>query len=319
MKYSDSFGKEFGKKSSKILLGTAYFGDTISKVEAFAMMDAYYELGGRHIDTAHLYADGESEKVVGKWLKDRKPADMFVSTKGGYYEPDLKELPRINEKEIRSDLEKSLNALGVPQIEFYWLHRDDENTPVSEIIELMNHLVEEGKIKKFGASNWRSERIFLANEYAKENNLMGFSASQIRFNPAYCLGERGGLVGMDAKEFSFYRQNNMPVVAYSSQAKGFFSKMAEQGEDSLSEKAKKRYFCEENLRRLEIIKKIAKMHHCSVASAVCGVLCSISEVDVFPVIGGRTVSQIADSMPGADITVSSEEIRELLEKSIYEI
>ncbi len=318
MKYSDSFGIEFGKKSSKILLGTAYFGDTISEAEAFSMMDAYYELGGRHIDTARLYANGEAEKVVGKWLKDRKPADIFVSTKGGYYEPDLKELPRINETEIRSDLEKSQHALGVSQIEFYWLHRDDENTPVSEIIELMNRLVQEGKIKKFGASNWRSERIFLANKYAKENKLMGFSASQIRFNPAYCLGERGGLVGMDAHEFAFYRQNNMPVVAYSSQAKGFFSKMAEQGEDALSEKAKKRYFCEENLRRLEMIKNIAKKHHCSVASAVCGVLCSISEVDVFPVIGGRTVSQIADSMPGADVTVSSEEIRELLEKSIYE-
>ncbi len=312
MKYSDSFGKEFGKKSSKILLGTAYFGDTISEAEAFAMMDAYYQLGGRHIDAARLYADGESEKVIGKWLAERKPADIFVSTKGGYYDMDAGEAPRVNEEEVRSDLEKSLGALGLSHIEFYWLHRDDENTPVSEIIEFMNRLVNEGKIKKFGASNWYSVRIQMANQYAKEKGLMGFSASQIRFNPAYCIGERTGLVGMDANEFSFYKQNNMPVVAYSSQAKGFFSKMAEQGEDALSEKAKKRYLCEENLRRLEMIKKIAEKHQCSVASAVCGVLCSIPEVEVFPVIGGRNVSQITDSMQGADVTVSSEEIKELL-------
>ena len=306
MKYSDSFGKEFTKMSSKILLGTAYFGDTISEDESFAIMDAYYEMGGRHIDTARLYADGESEKVVGKWLADRKPADLFVSTKGGYYEPDLGETPRINEADLRSDLEKSLSALGLDCIEFYWIHRDDETVPVSEIIDWMNRFVKEGKIKKFGASNWRSERISLANKYAKENGLLGFSASQIRFNPAYCLGEQGGLVGMDSEEFEFYKNNPMPVVAYSSQAKGFFSKMAEQGESALSEKAKKRYLCEENLRRLEIIKKLSFDLNCSVASVVCGILCSIPEVDVFPIIGGRNVSQIADSMGGSDIEIPSD-------------
>lgn len=312
MKYSNSFGK----KSSKILLGTAYFGDTISEEEAFAIMDAYYEMGGRHLDTARLYANGEAEKVVGKWLESRKPADIFISTKGGYYEPDLGEKPRINEKDIRYDLEQSLSALGLKNIEFYWLHRDDENVPVSEIIDLMNSLVKEGKIKQFGASNWRSERIGEANKYAKEKGFLGFSASQIRFNPAYCIGERGGLVGMDAHEFSFYKNNSMPVVAYSSQAKGFFSKMAEQGEEALSEKAKKRYLCDENLRRLEIIKQIATDCNCSVASVVCGLLCSIPEVDVFPVIGGRNVSQITDSMNGADITIPSDAIKSVLD-SIY--
>ncbi len=313
MKYSDSFGK----KSSKILLGTAYFGDTISEDEAFAIMDAYYELGGRHLDTACLYANGEAEKVVGKWLAKRKPADIFVSTKGGYYEPDLGETPRINENDIRSDLEKSLEALGLESIEFYWLHRDDENVSVSGIIDLMNALVKEGKIKKFGASNWRSERISLANKYAKENGLMGFSASQLRFNPAYCLGERGGLVGMDAKEFAFYKNSSMPVVAYSSQAKGFFSKMAEQGEDALSEKAKKRYLCDENLRRLQIIKQLATDSDCSVASVVCGILCSVPEIDVFPIIGGRNVSQITDSMGGSDLDISADAVKKVL-CSIYE-
>lgn len=115
----------------------------------------------------------------------------------------------------------------------------------------MNDLVKSGKIVKFGASNWRAERIDAANKYAEKNSLMGFSASQIRFNPAYCLGERTGLVGMDAEEFNFYKKKNMSVVAYSSQAKGFFSKMAEIGESALSEKVKKRYLCEENLNRLE--------------------------------------------------------------------
>ena len=309
MKYSDSFGK----RSSKIILGTGYFGDGITEEESFRIMDTYYELGGRHIDTARLYADGESEKVVGRWLKDRKPADIFVSTKGGFYDVDACEKPRLNEADIRGDLEQSLAALELDCVDFYWLHRDDESIPASQIIDYMNALLQEGKFKKFGASNWRSERIEQANRYAKENDLTGFSASQIRFNPAYCLGERGGLVGMDAKEFAFYQNNSMPVAAYSSQAKGFFSKMAEFGESGLSEKAKKRYLCEENIRRTEIIKQLAKEHNCSLASVVCAILCSVAEFDVFPIIGGRNVMQILDSLQGADVEISSEMVKTFMD------
>ena len=312
MRYSDSFGI----RSSKILLGTAYFGDGISKAEAYCMMDKFREMGGTHIDTARLYADGRAEEIVGQWLKDRAAGEMFVSTKGGYYDMDAKETPRLSESELRADLEKSLAALGIDCVEFYWLHRDDENTPVGAIIEIMNNFVKEGKIKRFGASNWSSQRIAEANIWAKEKGLLGFSASQIRFNPAVCLGERGGLVGMDDKEFNFYKENNMTVAAYSSQAKGFFSKMAEQGEIALSEKAKKRYLCDENIRRLGIIKEISKRYNCSIAATVCGALCSLDCPDTFPIIGGSRVEQIEDSMQGADIVLEKEELRELFKFDI---
>ncbi len=312
MRYSDSFGK----RSSKILLGTAYFGDGISKAEAYCLMDKFREMGGTHIDTARLYAAGRAEEIVGQWVKDRDAGEMFVSTKGGYYDPDAGETPRLFERELRTDLEKSLEALGVDCVEFYWLHRDDENIPAGVIIETMNNFVKEGKIKRFGASNWSSQRIAEANIWAKEKGVLGFSASQIRFNPAVCLGERGGLVGMDDNEFNFYKETNIPVAAYSSQAKGFFSKMAEQGESALSEKAKKRYLCDENIRRLGIIKELSKKYDCSVAAAVCGALCSLDCPDVFPIIGGSRVEQITDSIQGADIVLEKEELRELFKFDI---
>ncbi len=312
MRYSDGFGK----RSSKILLGTAYFGDGISKAEAYCLMDKFREMGGTHIDTARLYADGRAEEIVGQWVKDRDAREMFVSTKGGYYDQDAYETPRLSERELRTDLEKSLAALGVDCIEFYWLHRDDENTPAGVIVETMNDFVKEGKIKRFGASNWSSQRIAEANAYAKEKGILGFCASQIRFNPAICLGERGGLVGMDEKEFNFYKETNMPVAAYSSQAKGFFSKMAEQGESALSEKAKKRYLCEENIRRLGVMQELSKKYNCSIAATVCGALCSLDCPDVFPIIGGSRVEQIADSMQGADVVLDKEELRELFKFDI---
>ena len=230
MRYSNSFGE----KASKMFLGTAYFGDGISQEDAYDIMDKFREKGGTHIDTARLYAKGISEEIVGKWIKDRNASEMHIFTKGGYYEPDAGEVSRVTPKDIAADLEKSLKALDTDSIEFYWLHRDDRVIEPGEIAELMNSLVKDGKIRKFGASNWQSDRIKAVNEYAQKHSLMGFSASQIRFNPAYCLGERGGLVGMDKGEFEFYKKAGMPVVAYSSQAKGFFSKIAEQGIDALS-------------------------------------------------------------------------------------
>lgn len=312
MRYSDVFGFN----SSRILLGTCYFGDGISEADAFRIMDRFWEMGGTHIDTARLYADGVSEEIVGRWFRDRKPEGVFVATKGAYYDFDAGERPRLEETDIRSDVEKSLSALDFDVIDFYWLHRDNMNTPAGQIIEIMDKLVKEGKIKKFGASNWTAQRIAEANDYAEKHSLTGFSASQIRFNPAYCVGERGGLVGMDETEFKFYKSTKMPVAAYSAQAKGFFSQLAEKGEEALSEKARKRYYCAENLERLEVIKALADKNHCSVASLICGALCSFVKPEVFPIIGGRTLLQIEDSLKGADVVLSEEELEGIFKLEI---
>ncbi len=307
MKYSNAFVKN----SSRILLGTAYFGDGISKEEAFALMDSFYERGGTHIDTARLYADGRAEEIVCAWLKSRRPSGVVVSTKGGYPTSDAPDRVRIDERELRHDLEKSLKALDTDCIDFYWLHRDDETIPVSQTVEMLNALVREGKIKAFGASNWTSARIAEAQAYAKAHSLIPFSASQIRFNPAFVITERAGLVGMDETEFLYYKKTSMPVVAYSSQAKGFFSKMAEVGESALSEKAKLRYLCRENIERLETIKLLSRKYDCSVASVICGALSSFKVPEVFPVVGCSRLSQLTDSMNGADITLTPDELEKM--------
>ncbi len=312
MRYSDCLGK----KSSKILLGTAYFGDGISKEYSYSIMDRFRELGGTHIDTARLYSGGLAEQIVGEWIKDRNATEMFVSTKGGYYEGDAGEAPRLSECDIRSDLEKSLKALAVDAIDFYWIHKDDESKPVEEIITLLNRFKTEGKIKRFGVSNWSSKRIKEANRFAKDNGLEEITASQIRFNPAFCLGERGGLVGMDNQEFLFYKGENMPVVAYSSQAKGFFSKLEQLGEAGLSEKAKKRYYCEENIRRFEVLKGISQKHECSIAATISAAFSSFVSPEVFSVIGPSNIVQLEDTMCGQDITLDKNELRDIFKFDI---
>ncbi len=307
MKYSSSFGK----KSSKIILGTAYFGDTISQNEAFDIMDKYYEMGGCHIDTARMYADGKSEKVIAAWVKSRNTDEIFISTKGAFPDKSAPCVSRLSEADIRFDLELSLKALAIDCIDFYWLHRDDPKIPSGEIIETMNKLVREGKIKRFGASNWHFNRIDEANIYAKAHNLQGFDGSQIRFSPAIIAP--GGnadrtLVDIHSNSFEYYKEKKMPVAAYASQAKGFFSKMSALGDTGLSPKSKERYLCGENLKRLELIKKLAQKYECSIAAIVCSTLHSINCPDVFPIIGGSHPGQITDSMTGADITLEQAEL-----------
>ncbi len=313
MRYSDSFGK----KSSKIILGTAYFGETISPEKSFEIMDTYVANGGCHIDTARMYADGEAEKVIGQWLKSRKPEGVLLSTKGAFYKKDT--APRLSEKDVRYDLELSLKALDVETVDFYWLHRDDETTPAGEIIETMNKLIKEGKIRRFGASNWKTSRIEEANVYAKEHGLRPFEGSQIRFSPAiispYGNADRD-LVDMTTDSFKYYKKAGMPVAAYASQAKGFFSKIAESGEESLSQKSRERYYCKENLSRLEFVKKYAKKYDTSVASIVCAAMSSIDNPDVFPIIGCSRPEQITDSMKASDLVLTRDELEKLFKYSM---
>ena len=210
MRYSDAFGE----KASKMFLGTAYFGDGISEADAYAIMDKFREMGGTHIDTARLYADGEAEKVIAAWFKSRKPNGIFLSTKGAFPNADTPDISRLSESDIRYDLGLSLKALEIDCIEFYWLHRDDEKIPAGEIIEIMNKLVREGKIKKFGASNWRYNRIDEANKYAAEHGLKGFEGSQIRFSPAIIAPNGNAdrtLVDIDSESFKYYGEKKMPV------------------------------------------------------------------------------------------------------------
>lgn len=303
MRYADGFGKP----SSRVILGTTYFGDGITEADAFALMDRFRELGGTHLDTARMYADGRSEEIIGRWKTSRRADEMLIAGKGGAPLADAPEVMRLSEAEIRADLERSLQALQTDCIDFYWLHRDDVTLPAGEIIRTMNRLCDEGKIRKFGASNWSAERIAEAQSYAEKHGLTGFSASQIRFSPARLNAPMFGLVEMDAEQYAYYQMSKMPVAAYSSQAKGFFSKMDAMGEAGLSAKAKERYLSDANRQTFAVVQTLANKHGCSVAALLCGAFCSLEEPTVFPIVGCRTPEQLEDTMSGADLVLTQEE------------
>lgn len=304
-----------GLKSSKTVLGTDYYGQTVDKSEVFQLIDLYREHGGNHIDTAKIYSSGESERLIGEWLRSRGRDGIIVATKGGHPEFDTMDIPRLSTAELEYDLDGSLARLGVDCIDLYWLHRDGNGVDCGEVIEALNSFVKKGKIRFFGASNWSAERINAANEYAAKHGLYGFCASQIKFSPAITspsFSDDPTLVEMNEKEFEYYKTSKLPVLAFAPQAKGFFSKMAAGGEAALSAKARDRYLCAENLKRLERIKTLAEDYGYPVAAIVCALLSSVRSTEVLPIIGGKNESQLSESLRGADIVLDDAAVKEII-------
>lgn len=223
---------------SYLSLGAGEFGGSITQKDAFYIMDTFCEAGGNLIDTAHIYCDwieatkSESEKIIGRWLKASPYKNkVIISTKGAHPPLDDMHKSRLSSAEICTDCDESLDFLGIDSIPLYWLHRDDVTKNVGEIIETLNALKKAGKVQYFGASNWYYHRIEEANQYAQKHNLQGFCASQIQWSLANIDGASRGddtLVVMDSQEKKAYLESQMTVMAYSSQAKGYFTKMTKE-------------------------------------------------------------------------------------------
>lgn len=221
---------------SPIALGTVNYGTRMSEADSFRQMDIYSERGN-FLDTAHVYgcsADGafisESERVIGRWLKSRGMAGkVVISSKGGHPPLTGEFKARLSRGEIMKDLNESLTLLNVDAIDMYFLHRDDTSIPVGEILETLEGARKDGKIRFYGVSNWTLPRLQEAQAYAAAHGMAGFSANQIKWSLAHVNAEMVAdktLVNMDGAFYRYHSQTGLPVMAYTSVAKGYFSRRA---------------------------------------------------------------------------------------------
>jgi aryl-alcohol dehydrogenase-like predicted oxidoreductase len=158
--------RRLGKSELEIaplMFGGNVFGWTIDQQQSFAVLDRFVDLGGEAIDTADMYAcwapgcaGGESENIIGAWLKRSGKRDKVVlATKGGSW-PRLKGLKR---ETIVKACDESLQRLGVERIDLYQLHRDDKVTPPEDFLSTLAELQRAGKINAIGLSNFMPERL----------------------------------------------------------------------------------------------------------------------------------------------------------------
>lgn len=315
--------------SSVISFGSIFFGTKINQADSFALLDTYVDLGGNLIDTARVYADwlpGEkhmSEKTIGHWLHARNHRDkVLIATKGMHPELETMDVPRSSRRDIRSDLDESLRYLQTDYVDFYWLHRDDESKPAGEILETLNELVKEGKIRYFGCSWWRLERIAEAVDYANKHGIQGFHGNQMNWSLAVPRrfwnnnGEQtsSGLDVIDMNDrhtFDFHLRHRMSFFAWSSQAKGFFSKMAGRDPAALREREQQLYCTEENMRRLKRAEQVARKWNRPVSQIALAYLTS-QKLPVIPIIGCSTPQQLEENMGSNDLILSEATLDYLL-------
>jgi aryl-alcohol dehydrogenase-like predicted oxidoreductase len=168
------------------MLGGNVFGWTADEATSFAVLDAFVDQGGDAIDTADVYSawvpgheGGESERVIGAWLKQsRKRNKVVIGTKVGM----LPKRVGIRRDNIIAACEDSLARLGVETIDLYWLHRDDEATPAEEYLGALDQLVKAGKARAVGASNFKPGRFAEALAASKNSGKVRFDAQQPEYN-----------------------------------------------------------------------------------------------------------------------------------------
>ena len=274
-------------------------------------LDAYLDAGGNCIDTARVYDGGRAERAVGGFLRGKQRDRIILVTKCAHFDLALPypAPARLSAEDITSDVDTSLSELGVDCIDILFLHRDDIKRPVEEIMPVLHGLVKAGKVRVLGASNWTGARIQEANGFAQKNGLMPFSISQINYSLALTTPASSGdwtHVIMDDIEHSWYAHTKLPVMSWSSSAKGFFSRAADGGE--LSAKQMERYgWLAENHRRAERAKALAAELGVPVGALILAYLMCDPDVPVCALSSFSNRQQYEEAVEAARISLTREQ------------
>lgn len=304
---------------SRIFFGTAIPPMLMGR-NVDSLLDAMITQGINAFDCARGY--GDAEKTLGQWIKVRNNRDKIVLlTKCGNV--GMGGSVCVNKEVIKNELQESLESLQTDYIDIYLLHRDDPGTPVSEMIDCLNDAQKQGKIKVFGVSNWTHERIEQANAYARENGLQGFTVSSPNFGLAEQIADPwgGGCVTIsgpmqrDAREW--YAANQMPMIAYSSLGRGFFSGKFKSGDYTgakkvLDDAGQKGYLCDANMERLRRAENLAEKKGCSVSEIAMRYIFS-SSMNAFSAVSTTNPEKMCQNIRAIRNPLTEEEVHWLEE------
>ncbi|ATE57736.1 MULTISPECIES: aldo/keto reductase [Actinosynnema] len=294
---------------SRLNLGGNVFGWSADEAASHAVLDAFTEAGGNFVDTADVYSSwapghsgGESETVLGSWLAKRgRRDDVVIATKVGM----LEGLDNQRGETIEKAVEGSLRRLGVEQIDLYYAHRDDPETPLVETLAAYDRLVRAGKVRYAAASNFSGDRLREAAAIAEREGFAGFVALQPRYN----LVERGEYERDLAPALT---ELGLPSLPYSSLASGFLSGKYRPGVEVESVRAAgaSRYLDERGLAVLAALDEVADARGVS-QSAVALAWLAAQPTVAAPIASARTVEQLEQLLPALTLDLSAEEVARL--------
>ncbi|PHM08920.1 aldo/keto reductase [Nostoc sp. 'Peltigera malacea cyanobiont' DB3992] len=298
-----------GLEVSPLSFGGNVFGWTIDENSSFEILDRFIAAGGNFIDTADVYSrwvagnlGGESETILGKWLKQRGNRDQVViATKVGN---DMGVRGKgLSRKHIQQAVEDSLQRLQTDYIDLYQSHIDDETTPLEETLETYAELIRQGKVRAIGASNYSAERLTQALEISRQHGYPRYESLQPRYN----LYDRDGYE-QDLQQIC--QEHSIGVISYSSLCSGFLSGKYRSEKDlsiSLRGSSVKRYLNPRGLRILEALDEVAKIYNATPTQVSLAWLIANPTITA-PIVSATKVEQLNDIIKAVNINLDQDAI-----------
>ncbi len=288
------------KRASRLVLGV---DNQVTMPHAAVMFDDFFERGGTVFDTAYVYGGGTCEKMLGHWVRNRDVREeVVILDKGGV-------TPFCDPENVTAQLLISLDRLQTDYVDLYMLHRDNPAIPVGEFVDALNEHKRAGRIRAFGASNWSTGRVEEANAYARAHGLDGFVAMSNNFSLARMVEApwTGCVSASDPESRAWFTRTQMPLMPWSSQARGFFTERAQPNDRSDGELVRCWYSDDNFARQLRVKEMAAKRGVLPINIALAYVLCQ--PFPTYPLIGPRTLEETRTSWPALDVHLSPEELR----------
>ncbi len=295
------------KAASRLALGC---DNQTSDLHAFTMFDHFYGSGGRIFDTAYIYNNGKGDKYLGDWINSRKVEDeVIVLGKAAH-------TPQCEPEFIRPQILESLDRLNIQKLDIFCLHRDNTEVPVSEFIDALNEIKDEGLINLIGASNWELDRFSEARDYAQQASKESFSVLSNNFSLAQMIEPVWpGCIAVNNEYINYIIKNEIMLFPWSSTARGFFIEKKEVTSNqhfsnpSMEEEIRV-WHDEKNLKRRAKCFEIARQKNVQPIQIALAYVLHKSSL-IFPLIGPRTIFETNSSIEATQINLSDKELSEL--------
>ena len=301
----------------RLTFGGNVFGWTVDEKTSFSLLDALVENGLFFIDTADVYSrwvpgnqGGESEAIIGKWLKQSGKRDRIVlATKVGM---ELSpEKTGLKPAYIRQAIEDSLRRLQTDAIDLYQAHRDDEQTPLADTLKAFDSLIKEGKVRAIGASNYSAARLQEALDVSSKEGLARYETLQPEYNLYDREGYENGLEQVAVK-------NGLGVINYYSLASGFLSgkykKPQDAGKSPRGQAIVEKYLNERGSRIIEALEDIAASHDASATQVALAWQIARPSITA-PIVSATSLAQLDELVKATQLELSKQEIEELARAS----
>lgn len=307
--------RELGRSGLKVLpiaFGGNVFGWGADEKTSFALLDAFVDAGYSLVDTADVYSawvpgnqGGESETILGRWFQRSGKRDKVVlATKVAKWA----EHPGLSSDNINAAVEDSLRRLQTDVIDLYQAHEDDESTPLETTLAAFGRLIEQGKVRAIGASNYSAERLQAALKVSADYKLPRYETLQ----PEYNLYDRAGYEsGLEAVA----REHGLGVISYYSLASGFLSGKYRSADDAAKSSSRgssvvARYVNPRGLRILQALDDVASTYNATAAQVAIAWLIARPGITA-PIVSATSVEQLHDVLAAAQVGLTADDIAQL--------